>query len=186
MEELSFEEAQRHLTERFLHKSAAAETDEELGRDLLDLILQSERLRRCVKPSSPEQDEVDRQTLDRLHHQTDLGPEHAFAESIFKRVAKNPGAAMRHYRQAVEQRKFKQSARARKTRSRRYDSLTRLIMDIIDAEPTITTADVLTELRSMDGIVIVDDEIRNTQDATTMKIGNLASRVSDAKKRASA
>ncbi|MEO0316376.1 MAG: hypothetical protein RL404_53 [Pseudomonadota bacterium] len=185
MEELSFKEVQQHLMEKFLRDAPSTETDEELGQAFLDLILQSERLRHGVRPSDPKQDEVDRQTLDCLYSQTELGPEHYFAESIFKRLAVDPGSAMRHFRQAIEQQSIMQAKRAKSPRPRRYDSITKLINDIVVDDPTITTKAVLEELALMDGIVIADGEIRNTQDQATMQIKNLASRVTDARNRVS-
>jgi hypothetical protein len=115
MEQASFEEVQKHLTEKFLREAATAETDEELGNAWLDFILQSERLRHGVKVSGPEQAEVDRQTLERLHSQTELGPEYTFAESVFKRLAKDPASAMRYFRESMERRRAVQSGRAKKT-----------------------------------------------------------------------
>jgi hypothetical protein len=184
VEKASFEDTQKQLTEKFLQDARIGETDEELGSALLDLILQSERLRHGVKVSGPEQAEVDRQTLERLHSQTELGPEHAFAESMLKRLAKDPASAMRHYWQAIEQRSCKQSGRGKKNRPGGYDSITKLINDIVDSEPDISTLAVKRELGRIDGIVIADGEIRNTQDESTMKLSNLASRVSDARRRA--
>jgi hypothetical protein len=184
MEEQSFEQVQKQLMDKFLQEASATETGEELGRALLHLIMQSERVRRCVTAPGPEQAEVDRQTLDRLLNQTELGPEHSFPESIFKRLAKDPASAMRHYQQAVEQRSYKQSERAKLPRPHRYDSITKRIQDIVDLEPDISTLAVKRELGRIAGILIGDEEIRNTQDESTMKLSNLASRVSDARRRA--
>lgn len=111
MDEQSFEQVQKQLTDKFLQAASTIETDEELGAAFLDFVLQRERLRHRVEGRGPEQEKVDRQTLERLFHQTELGPEHFFAESIFKRMVKDPASAMRHYRQAVEQRSYKQSMR---------------------------------------------------------------------------
>ena len=41
VEELSFEQIQKRLTEQFLREERGVETDEELGNAVLDLILQS-------------------------------------------------------------------------------------------------------------------------------------------------
>ena len=184
MDEQLFEEEQRRLAEQFLQEATTIETDEELGAAFLDFILQGERLRHRVEDPGPEQEKVDQQTLERLYHQTELGPEHFFAESIFKRLVKDPASAMRHYRQAVEQRSYKQSKRAKKPRPRRHDGITKRIQDIVDLEPDISTLAVKWELGRIDGILIDDDEIRNTQDGSTIKLSNLASRVSDARRRA--
>jgi hypothetical protein len=184
MEKASFEEVRKHLTEKFLREAATAETDEELGSAFLDLILQSERMRHGVKVSGPQQAQVDRRTLERLHSQTELGPEYAFAESVFKRMAKDPASAMRYFFESKAQLRAVQTERAKKNRTRSYDSITKLINDIVDLKPGISTHEVRRELATIVGIMITDDEIRNKQDENTMKVSNLASRVSDARLRA--
>ncbi|MCZ8018847.1 hypothetical protein [Novosphingobium sp.] len=183
MDERPFEQVQKDLTDQFVRDEPATETDEELGNAVLGVILQSERLRHGVEASGPKQAEVDRETINRLYNQTELGPEHVFAESIFKRLAVDPASAMRHYRQAIDQRNRTQSQRAKSARPRSYDSITRLINDIVRDDPALKTTAVLDELAAIDGIIISDGEIRNTQDAETMKVSNLPSRVSDARKR---
>lgn len=185
MDEQSFEEVQRRLAEQFLQETSTLQTDEEVGAALLDFVLQRERLRHRVEGLGPEREKVDRQTLEHLYHQTELGPEHFFAESIFKRLAKDPANAMHHYRLALNHRSTTQAERAKSPRPRRYDSITKLINDIVVDDPAISTEAVREELAAIDGIVIADGEIRNTQDATTMRLKNLPSRVSDARKRLS-
>jgi hypothetical protein len=184
MNEQSFEEARRRLEEHFLQEENVTETDAEIGAALLNFVLQQERLRHRVEGPGPEQEKVDRQTLERLYHQTELGPEYATIESIFKRLAKDPVSAIRHYRQAHEQRSLKQSERAKLPRPQRHDSITKLIQDMVDLKPDISTRAVKRELGRIDGILVDDEEIRNTQDGTSMKCSNLASRVSDARRRA--
>ena len=184
MEEAPFEEVQKHLTEKFLQDARFGETDEELGNVFLDLILQSERMRHVVKVSGPQQAEVDRQTLERLHSQTELGPEYAFAESVFKRLAKDPASAMRYFQESRDRLSAVQTERAKSPRPRRYGSITKLINDIVVLEPGISTHAVRRELALIAGIMIADEEIRNTQDGIAMKLSNLASRVSDARLRA--
>ena len=90
---------------------------------------------------------------------------------------------MRYLEANVQKQSELQSNRAKANRRGSYDSITKLINEIVDGEPKMTALEVLDELKRTDGIVILDDEIRNNQDAQTMKVSNLASRVSDAKKR---
>lgn len=179
----SFEQVQKQLADEFIGGASDLETDQELGAAFLDFVLQRERLRRGVEVPGPEQVEVDRETVDRLYHQTELSHEHHFAESIFKRLANDPTSAIRHFREAVEARSALQSHRARKTRRSRYGSITRLINDIVRDEPNIATKAVLKELLLVEGIILIDGQIRNTQDGDCMDEQNLASRVSDARKR---
>lgn len=183
MDEQSFEQVQKRLTDKFLQAASTIEADEELGAAFLDFVLQRERLRHRIEGRGPEQQKVDQQTLERLYHQTELDPEHFFAESIFKRLVKDPASAMRHFRQAIDERSSTQSKRAKSARKGSYGSITRLINDIVRDDPRISTAAVLDELAAISGIIISDGEIRNTQDAETMKVSNLPSRVSDARKR---
>jgi len=183
MELPSFQEAQLRLQGEFLQDAPGHESDKELGDALLNFILESERVRHRVKTPTPEQNEVDRQTLQRLHSQVELGPEYAFVESVFKRLAKDPAAAIRYFSQAVQTESVKQIERAKSLRPSRYDSITRLIHDILDDDLTISAKAVLKELLGVNGIIIVDDEIINTQDGTRMSVKNFPSRVSDAKKR---
>lgn len=183
MDEQSFEEVWGRLAEQFLQEASTIETDEELGAAFLDFVLKRERVRRCVTAPGPEQAEVDRQTLERLYHQTELGPEHFVAESIFKRLATDPTSAIRRLEETVEARRARQTGRAKNPRPGRYSSITRLINDIVDDDRTIPARKVRAELLRIDGIVLLDGEIRNLQDGDSLKEGNLASRVSDAKRR---
>jgi hypothetical protein len=181
----SFQEAQLRLQEEFLRGAQDHESDKELGDAVLNFILDSERVRHRVKTPSPEQNEIDQQTLQRLHSQVELGPEYAFVESVFKRLAKDPASAIRYFSQAVATESAKQVERAKSPRPRRYDSITRLINDIVVDDLTISAHAALQELLNIDGITIVDGEIMNTQDRTRMSVKNFPSRVSDAKKRKS-
>jgi hypothetical protein len=184
MGEQSFEEVQKRLADKFLQEANAIETDEELGVAFRDFVLQRERLRHRVEGPGPEQEKVDRQTLDRLFNQTELGPEYAVAESVFKRLAKDPSHAIRHLKEAAAALSARQTRRAENPRPRSYSSITRLINDIVANDLTIPARKVQAELLLIDGIVLLDDEIRNLQDGDSVKQGNLPSRVSDAKRRA--
>jgi hypothetical protein len=184
MGEQSFEEVQRRLAEQFLQEAGTMETDEELGTAFLDFVLQRERLRHRLEGPGPEQEKVDRQTLARLYHQTELSSEYSVAESVFKRLAKDPSHAIRHLKEAAEALSARQTSRARSPRPRSYSSITRLINDIVANDLTIPARKVQAELLLIDGIVLLDDEIRNLQDGDSVKQGNLPSRVSDAKRRA--
>jgi len=185
MELPSFQEAQLFLQDEFLRDEQGQESDKELGDAFLKFILESERVRHHVTTPSPEQNEVDRQTLQRLHSQVELGPEYAFVESVFKRLAKDPASAIRYLNQAVATESVKQVERAKSLRPRRYDSITRLINDIVVDDLTISAHAALEELLDIDGITIVDGEIMNTQDGTRMSVKNFPSRLSDAKIRQS-
>jgi hypothetical protein len=185
MELPSFQEAQLCLQDEFLRDEQGQESDKELGDAFLKFILESERVRHHVTTPSPEQDEVDRQTLQRLLDQVELGPEYAFVESVFKRIAKDPTSAIRYFSQAIQAESVKQIERAKSLRPKRYDSITRLINDIVVDDLTISAKDALKELLSIEGITIVDGDIMNIQDRTRMSVKNFPSRVSDAKKRKS-
>lgn len=183
MQERPFAELQNELVGEFLRAAPQGETSEELGCALLELILKSERIRRGASESGF--GAVDQETINRLSNQTDLGSEFAVPEAVFKRLAIDPAAAIGYLKEELQKRSSMQAERAKSLRQGSYDSITRLIMDILTDEPLMKSAKVLAELRNIDGILIADGEIRNTQDAATMKISNFASRVSDARKRIS-
>lgn len=144
MDEQSFEEAWGRLAEQFLQEASTVETDQELGAAFLDFVLKRERLRHRVEGPGPEQEKVDRQTLERLYHQTELGPEHFVAESIFKRLAKDPTSAIRRLRETVEARSARQTRRAKEPR--RKDALGKVIDALLDSMPGLTEPKLREEL----------------------------------------
>ncbi len=184
MDEQSFDEVQKRLAEQFLQEASAIETDEKLGAAFLDFILQRERLRHRVEGPGPEQEKADWQTLERLYHQSDLSTEHAVAEGVFKRLAKDPGHAIRHLKEAAKALSARQTDRAHNPRPGRYGSITKLINDIVADDLKTSAREVQKALLGISGIVLLDREIRNAQDGDTVQLTNLPSRVSDAKRRA--
>lgn len=144
MDEQSFEEVQRRLTEQFLEEASTIETDQELGAAFLNFVLQQERLRHRVEGPGPEQEKVDRQTLERLYHQTELGPQYRLAEGVFKRLAKDPTSAIRHLREAVETESARQTRRAKEPR--RKDALGKVIDALLDSTPGLTEPKLREEL----------------------------------------
>lgn len=156
----SFSEAQEHLMDEFLRRASAIETDEELGAAFLDFVLQRERVRHRVVGRGPEQEQVDRQTLERLYHQTELSSEYAVAESVFKRLAKDPTSAIRYVREAVETWSIRQTRRAKEPR--RKDALGKVIDALRDYMPDLTEPNLREELKDRRW-TINSDEIRSPE-----------------------
>lgn len=159
------------------------ETREEHGAALVLLFIQSELLRHGIDPSHQDAAEVTRSTLKKLRNPDVLGPAHSVAEAVFRRLPDNPKAAMAYLEQHVTEKRAAQSKRAKAPRSRRLDSITRLITDILADEPHLSAKEVERQLVGIEGIRIIDGEIVNGQDGTRVRASNLPSRVSDAKKR---
>lgn len=174
----SFEQLQKQLADEFIGGSSDLETDEELGAAFLDFVLQQERLRRGVEAPGPEQEEVDRLTIERLYHQTELGHEHFFAESIFKRLSKDPANAIRHLREAVETRSALQSHRAQEPRQK--DALGKVIDAWADCTEDLTVPKCHEELIYRRW-TITEDEIRSP-DGECFKASGLKDRIYRAKR----
>lgn len=179
----AFKASLEQLCEDFIREGAPSDTNAEIGSALREFILKRERLRRGVSLDSHECEAVDRETLDRLSKALDLGPDLAIHEGIFRRLAADPSLAIDYYRADKATLTAKQRKRATKPRPGRLGSLSRLIDEIVADDPRISTEKVLRALKTIDGIVVIDGEIRNLQDHDTMAKSNLYSRVSDARNR---
>lgn len=181
----SFEGAQQALVDAFARKLEAVEGEEAQGQLLLEFVLERERLRRGVTGPGKNRDEVDRQTLSALADPDSLGPEHSLREVVMRRLVADPARAMRYLEAALEQRSASQARRGRRPRPRARDSITRAIEDILEERPGLPAKAVGRELAQHPDIQLLDGEFRSAVDAATLHETNLASRVSDAKKRLS-
>lgn len=151
----------------------------------LEFVLELGRLHRGVTAPGPARDAVDRQTMEALAGSDILGPEHSLREGAFRRLVSNPSAALDYLESAVKQRNKAQSLRGQKPRPNRRDSITRLIEEILEEDRCLPAKEVGRRLAEHPDIQFVDDEYRHTGDASTLRVGNLASRVSDARGRVS-
>lgn len=78
-----------------------------------------------------------------------------------------------------------QSKRASKPRPRSRDSITTAIEEILEDAPKLTAKEVGQALEGREDIDLIGDEYRHRSDSSALRESNLASRVSDARKRVS-
>ena len=183
----SFEARQKQLIKEWEEEATGAETEDEVGHAILDLFLKSERLRRGVEAPSPEQTVVDCETVEKLADARSLGPEFSFAEAAFRRLVDDPASAIKYIEQSKANFSQAQSRAARKARPKSHDSLTKLINSIVAETPTISAKEVGRKLEANEDVQF-DASLRefvHLDDRSCLNEKNLASRVSDAKKRVS-
>lgn len=185
MGEHPFVEVQDDLAARCGLALDQAHTDDERGRVILNFILERERLRHGLTDPGPRRDALDHATLAKLNSPTELGPEHSISEGVFRRLNENPASAAVYLDSAMKQRSIAQSKRAKKQRPRKWDAITRIIQEILEEAPGMSAKQVGEELEEREDILLLDDEYRHVKDASVLKVSNLASRVSDARKRVS-
>lgn len=185
MGELPFLEVQDDLAARCGVALDQAQTDDERGRVILNFILERERLRHGLTDPGPRRDALDRETLAKLNGPADLGPEHSISEVVFRRLCENPASAAAYLESAMQQRSKAQSKRARQQRPGSRGAITRVIEDILEDDPDMCAKDVGFALEQSAEISLIEDEYRHSFDGSTLKVSNLASRVSDARKRVS-
>jgi hypothetical protein len=181
----SFDDAQLALVDAFARKLEAVDGEEAQGQLLIEFVLERERLRRGVTDPGKNRDEVDRQTLSALADPDSLGPEHSLREGVMRRLVADPAGALRYLETALEQRSATQAARGGKPRPRGRDSITKAIEDILEEQPALSAKGVGRELAQHPDIQLLGGEFRSAVDAATLRETNLASRVSDARKRLS-
>jgi hypothetical protein len=179
----SFVEIHAQCVAEWLSESDEPKTDQELGERLMRLVLQLERLRAGVTAAGPQRDEVDHRTDESLDNPTKLGPEFSREEAVFRRLRSDPSSAIAYLRTAIEQRSKAQSDRASKDRPGRRDCITGIIDELVAVNPKISAKNVGTQLELDCDITILEGEYSHIIERSTLKETNLASRVSDARKR---
>lgn len=185
MGEGQFAEVQYEIADRFGLALERAQSDHERGRIIRDFILERERVRHGLTEPGPRRDALDRATLAKLSNPADLGPEHSISEGVFRRLEKTPASAAVYLETAMQQLSEAQSRRAKQQRPRSRGAITRLIEELLEDDIKISAKKVGLELERSPEITLVDDEYRHASDASTLKVSNLASRVSDARSRVS-
>ena len=153
------------------------------------MVLERERLRHGVTEPGPQRDGVDAQTISLLKNPDKLGPEYSVAEASFRRLIRNPEWAADYVEAKKVAHSLKQSLAAKKPRKGAQDPITRRIDQILEGDTERLSAKEIGRLLtlSIDGegqgsIVFDGDEYKHV-DGATLKVGTLASRVSDARKR---
>jgi hypothetical protein len=181
MQDDNFAAAQQELVENFEAQGRHEETADDVAFALLEFIFERERLRHQMEPDDPNLLPLFRDTLAKLAAPDALGPEFSVAEAFLRRLAVNPPKAMEYMQKHVAQRSAAQSVRASKPRANRHDSVTSAIRLIVEEDPNVSAKAVERELATMDGFLFIEGEIR-VGDEAPVKVKNLPSRVSDARK----
>jgi len=176
-------EQQARLAEQFEQQRLMATSDIERGEIIKDFVLQLERMRHnCFKPGA-KRDEIDRLTLEKLADPLELSPEFCRDEAIFRRLTIDPSAASRYWDQSHKQLSKAQSERASKPRPNNRDKITKAIEEILLDNPKLSAKEVGQRLTSGADVILIEEEFRHCEDASTLKISNLPNRVTDARKR---
>jgi len=183
MDKSSLKDQQEKLAEHFDLLRLKATSDTERGEIMKDFVLKLERMRHnCFEPGA-ERDEIDRRTLAKLADPLELGPEFCRDEGLFRRLAIDPAAASRYWDQSHKQLSAAQSERASKPRPNNRDKITMAIEEILSDNPKLSAKEVGQRLTSGADVILIEEEFRHCEDASTLKVSNLPNRVTDAKKR---
>lgn len=186
MIERTFSELQEELEASYQPQYDKAQSEEQRGKVLLSFVLERERLRNGISEPGPDRDRCDRETLKRLANPVSLGPEHSLSEAIFRRLARDPAEGVQYRDAAKLMESDQQSARAKKPRPKRYDSITNYINELVKNDPAISVRLVREAFEKSADFIVDGIEIRSFEDdAATLKLSNLGSRLSSAKKRLS-
>ncbi len=183
MDKSSLEERQEKLAEHFDLLRLKATSDTERGEIMKDFVLKLERMRHNCSEYGAERDEIDRRTLAKLADPLELGPEFCRDEGLFRRLAIDPAAASRYWDQSHKQLSAAQSERASKPRPNNRDKITMAIEEILSDNPKLSAKEVGQRLTSGADVILIEEEFRHCEDASTLKISNLPNRVTDARKR---
>lgn len=183
MAQAEFEDELKLLQDEFLSRQRPNEPPEEIGFALLGFILERERIRFQMRRDDPNLLAMYVSRLAKLAIPNALGPEHAVAEAVFRRLAADPAEAAAYLNRFIEMRSASQSARASKRRTKRHGTVTQYIRLYLEEYPEASAKEVEAELSTIDGLVFIDGEIRvDGSDEEPVKVTNLPSRISDARK----
>jgi hypothetical protein len=158
-----FEAALRALDQRFINEERTGETDEEVADAILDYVLTRERLRRGVADDTPEAEAVDAETIARMQAWDTDDSGMVVPEKVFRRLASASGpSAVVLLKDAITKRQSAvseaQRQRARTKRAPRpFDAL---LVQIVKANPTISTEGLKRTLRAAvgKGVIFEIDE----------------------------
>lgn len=186
MIERPFSELQEELEASYQPQFDKAQSEEQHGKIMLSFVLERERLRNGISKPGPDRDRCDRETLKRLANPDALGPEHSMREAVYRRLARDPAEGARYWDAANQMKSDEQSARAKKPRPKRYDSITNYINELVKNDPAISVRLVREAFKRNEDFTVDNIEIRSFEDdAAAIKLSNLSSLLSRAKKRLS-
>jgi hypothetical protein len=185
MTKRDFEAEIKELHDRVISDSPtdSHKTNLDSGETSMLFALEYERLRHGITKPGKDRDRIDAQTIATLENPDELGPEHSVVEAVFRRLTTNPEAAAEYADVYDKARSLKQSDRAQKERPKARTGITLLIEDILDDETGKLPAKVIGRMLEQHPFIeLIEDEYKHV-DGATLKVGTLASRVSDARKR---
>lgn len=186
MADRPFENILKTMAHDWIEAEPEHETDEQQATALLQFVLETERQRYRADFPGPQRERIDRATIQRLRNPDTLGPEFSRAEGAFRRLAKSPLEAVQYVAAALKHDRGRQAEIASKRRPKRYDSITNHINELVKNEPAISARLVREAFERNADFSIDDIEIRSYEDdAATLKLSNLSSRLNSARKRIS-
>ena len=120
---------------------------------------------------------------ERLRNPQFLGPECVVAEVVFRRMAVNFTDGYSYLDRTINAKNAAQSDRASKPRPKSKDKITDEIEEVLSGNPKLSAKAVGQALETCGEITLIDEEYCHSEDASRLKVSNLHSRVTDARKR---
>jgi hypothetical protein len=186
MADRPFEDILKVMAHDWIAAEPEHETDEQQATALLQFVLERERRRYRADFPGPQGNQIDLTTIQRLRNPDTLGPEFSRAEGAFRRLAKSPVKAVQYVGAAVKNDRGRQAEIARKPRPGRQDSITAFINGLVAKNPDISVEAVRWALKRSGEFIVEDGEVRShDEDAASMQLKNLPSRLTNARKRLS-
>lgn len=184
-----FEYVAERVNNEFLEGRKDDEPVESVGQAFLEYILKRERIRRDATDAGKRQDAVDYQTLQTLKNAQLDDPAHMLSQVVLQRFGRDPTDAIEYINRVIDEKAAElskaQQKRAEKPRRGSISPLSNLIDEIVLGNPKITVNKLRHELKSHDGIIEIDGDLRDTVNNDTIKVKNLKDRLYRAKKRKS-
>ena len=188
-EQEPFEQIAERLLNKFLEGRKDDETVESIGQAYLEYILKRERIRRDATDAGKRQDAVDYQTLQSLKNAQLDDSAHMLCQVVLQRFGRDPTDAIEYINRVIDEKAAElskaQQKRAKKPRRGSISPMSNFIDEIVLSNPKITVNKLRHELKSHDGIIEIDGDLRDTVNNDTIKVKNLKDRLYRAKKRKS-
>jgi hypothetical protein len=171
-DQLKFEALLDKLQKKFQQAPVYAETDEEIGRSVLDFILQRERLRRGVTNKPEHCDAVDLETMQAMQSWDSNDPMLSTVEKILKRLSTNRLSDSAQLLKAAINAKKMEITNRQTTNAlhpRKKHPVTALIESMVRSNPKITAPELEEKLRGQIGNGVISNMDKETIDPEDMK-----------------
>lgn len=186
-----FEQQLEDLNEDFVNGELPGESEDDIGRALLDYVLKRERLRHGVADNSPAAAQRDMQTLQEMTTWDSDNPGLLVAEKALRRLASEQlPEAVNLLKAAIDARvQATSEAQSRRAQApRRKNPVDDLIEEIVAGKPGISENELYRALRAQIGrgvIADIDDDviIPADENSKSIKIGGLGTRLSRIRKK---